>query len=116
MERFRRHDEINARIRDHLSEAGYPAVLEPQGLANRDSRRFDGVTVAAFERGRPMAWDATVIHTCAPSHLHTSAIAVRAAAATAEHNKKTKYADPNERFDFRPFGVETLGAFVPHAL
>ena len=83
-ERLRRHDELNARLRDILGEVGCPAVLEPQGLAGRDLRRFDGVTVAAFERGRPMAWDATIVHTCAASHLSTSAVNQRAAASSAE--------------------------------
>ena len=116
VERLRRHDELNARIRDHLGEAGFPAVLEPAGLAPKDARRFDGVTVAAFERGRPMAWDATVIHTCAPCHLHASATAARAAVSAAESRKCRKYDDLSDRYDFRPFGVETLGAFGPRAL
>ena len=63
-----------------------------------------------------MAWDATIIHTCAPSHLHASAIAARAAAAVAESHKTQKYADLGDRYDFRPIGVETLGAFGPQAL
>jgi len=116
VERLRRHDELNSRIRDLLGEAGFPAVLEPTGLAARDARRFDGVTVAAFERGRPMAWDATIIHTCAPSHLHASAVAAQAAATGAESLKAQKYRDLSDRYDFRPIGVETLGAFGPQAL
>ena len=71
--------------------------------------------VAAFERGRPMAWDATVIHTCAPSYLAVSVSAAGAAAKLAETRKTLKYADLGDRFDFRPFGVETLGAFGPQA-
>jgi len=110
VERMRRHDELNARLRDTLGEAGFPAVLEPQGLAHHDARRFDGATVTAFERGLPLAWDATVIHTCAPSHLPASAVATRAATVAAEALKTNKYADMAERFDFRHFAVETLGA------
>jgi len=63
-----------------------------------------------------MAWDATVIHTCAPSHLHASAVNVRAAASAAEARKAQKYADLTARYDFRPFAVETFGAFGPSAL
>ena len=116
VERLRRHDELNARIRDLLGEAGFQAVLEPAGLAPNDARRFDGITVSAFERGRPMAWDATIIHTCAPCHLHASAAAARAAVSASESHKDRKYADLADRFDFRPFGVESLGAFGPRAL
>ena len=115
-ERLRRHDEFNSRIRDILGEAGCIARLEPQGLPARDSRRFDGVTVAAFERRRPMAWDATIVHTCAASHLSSSAVSQRAAAGAAETLKARKYADLAGRFDFRPVGVESLGAFGPQAL
>jgi len=64
-----------------------------------------------------MAWDATITHTCAPTHLHASAINVRAAATPSEGRLKAqKYADMTERFDFRPFAVETLGAFGNNAL
>ena len=63
-----------------------------------------------------MAWDATVIHTCAPSHLHVSAVTARAAATAGELRKSKKYADMSEQYDFRPVGMETLGAFGPQAL
>jgi len=111
VERMRRHDELNARLRDCLGQAGFPAILEPHGLGDNDARRFDGITVAAFERGLSMAWDATIIHTCAPTHLPVSAVAVRAAANAAEALKTQKYADMTERVDFKPFAAETLGAF-----
>jgi hypothetical protein len=115
-ERFHRHNEVNRRLRDSLAEAGVLAVLEPGGSSARDSRRFDGVTVAAFERGRPMAWDATIVHTCAPSHLPASAAAAGSAASHAEARKAVKYADLGDRVDFRPFGIETLGAFGTGAI
>ena len=91
-------------------------MLEPVGLAARDSRRFDGVTVAAFECGRPMAWDATITHTCASSHLNTSAVSLRAAASAAESRKVAKYSNLSDHFNFCPVGIELLGAFGPQAL
>lgn len=54
-----------------------------------DSRRFDGVTVAAFERDRPLAWDATITHTCAPSHLAASVAAPENAARLADSASHT---------------------------
>jgi len=59
---------------------------------------------------------ATVIHTCAPRHLPASAVAARAATAAAEAKKTTKYLDLSDRFNFRPFAVETLEAFGASAL
>ena len=79
-------------------------------------RTDKGVTVAAFERGRPMAWDATVIHTCASTHLHVSPVTARAAANAGELRKSRKDADSSERYDLRPVGMVTLGAFGPQAL
>jgi len=80
-----------------------------------DARRFDGVSVAAYERGRPMAWDATIIHTCAPIHLRAPAVSVRAAASVAEARMSQEYVDLTDRYDFRPFAIETIGAFSPSA-
>ena len=54
-ERLRRHAELNSRLRDAFTDAGFQIVLEPPGLAAQDGRRPDGVTVAAFERGKPLA-------------------------------------------------------------
>ena len=61
-------ENINDRIRTALAKAGCVSVLEPAGLTRTDGNRHDGVTVLPFERGRPMAWEVTVIHTRAPSH------------------------------------------------
>lgn len=59
-----------------------PQVLDAMFLYSRTSRSPDVVTVLPTQRGLPVVWDATIIHTCAPSHLH--AIAVKAGAASAE--------------------------------
>ena len=59
-----------------------------------------------------MAWDVTVIHTCAPSHL---ALSANAAGAAAESKKDAKYAPIGDRVAFYPIAVETLGALGPSA-
>ena len=64
-----RHKALNEEVRSALNEAGHVCVLEPPGLTRTDGKRPDGVTVMPFERGLPMAWDVTVVHTCAPSYL-----------------------------------------------
>ena len=63
-----------------------------------------------------MAWDATIIHTCAASHLGAAAVAVRAVASGEETLKMRKYGDLTGRFDFRSFAIETLGAIGSQAL
>ena len=107
-----RHTELNSRICSFFSEAGCPAVLEPVGLMRTDRKRPDGVTVLPFERGLPLAWDATVRHTSAPSYLHLISVSAGAAAASAEASKDKKYAKlAAGRAFFVPVGLETLGAF-----
>ena len=76
-----------------------------------DRKRPDGVTVLPFERGLPLAWDATVRHTSAPSYLHLTSVSAGAAAASAEASKDKKYAALAGRALFVPVGLETLGAF-----
>ena len=110
-----RHSEVNKRIRAALASAGVAAILEPVGLDVGAGKRPDGVTVLPFARGREMAWDATICHTCAPSHIPASAANSGAAAAMAEAGKERKYASIRDRVDFRPVGLETLGSFGPGA-
>ena len=80
-----------------------------------DGKRPDGATVLPFEAGMPMAWDATIIYTCASSHLHSTAAEAGSGAAAAEAHKESKYAALNGRAQFRAVGIETLGAFGPSA-
>ena len=91
-------------------------MLEPPGLTRTDGKRPDGVTVLPFERGLPMAWDVTVVHTCAPSYLGVAVYEAGSVAAAAETKKETKYTPIKDRATFRAIGIETLGAFGPSAL
>ena len=113
--RHGRHAEVNSRLKNALSEAGVVAILEPAGLTRVDGKRPDGVTVLPFSKGIPMAWDATIVHTSASSYLHATASSTGAAAASAEERKRAKYASLNDRVNFQPFGLETLGPFGPSA-
>ena len=110
-----RHTEVNIRIKRALAEAGIAATLEPIGLDVANGKRPDGTTVLPFARGREMAWDATIIHTCAPTYISATATAPRAAGELAEEKKVRKYASIADRVDFRAVGLETLGAFGPGA-
>ena len=110
-----RHSEVNSRIKAALAEAGVVSVLEPVGLTRDDGKRPDGATVLPFERGLPMAWDATTIHTCAPSHLHATAVQAGSGAAAAEAHNDSKYSCLTSRVAFRAAAFESLGAFGPSA-
>ena len=68
-----------------------PVVKESVGLSV-DGKRPDGATLIPWSRGKPLAWDVTVPHTFAKSHLHSTAIQACSAADTAAGNKVTKYA------------------------
>ena len=109
--RYGRHTEINSRLKGALAEAGVSSILEPTGLTRSDGNRPDGATVLPYSRGVPMAWDATIIHSCAFSYLHASANSSGAAAAAAKERKKTKYASLGDGISFVPFALETLGPF-----
>ena len=106
-----RHSEVNNRIKEALDRAGCISVLEPPGLIRQDGKRPDGATVLPFEDGLPIAWDATIIHTCAPSYLRVSTHEAGAAAAAAEERKRLKYISLSGRVVFYPVALETLGAF-----
>ena len=60
-----------------------------------------------------MAWDATINHTSASSHVHPTAAEAGSGAAAAEAHKESKCAALNGRARFRAVGIETLGAFGP---
>lgn len=60
-----------------------------------------------------MAWDATIIHTCTLNYLLSF---WEAAAAVAKSHKAQKYGNLRDQYNFRPLGVEIIGAFGPKAL
>ena len=88
---------------------------EPVGLDVANGKRPDGTTVLPFARGREMAWDATICHTCAPTYIPAAAATPRAAAETDDGKNQLKYTSIADRVDFPAVGLETLGAFGPSA-
>ena len=114
--RHARHKEVNAQIQRALAAAGVSATLEPVGLDMSTGKRPDGATTLPYSRGRAMAWNATIFHTCASTYLSSCAQTAGAAASLAEARKNVKYAELRDRIEFRPVNLETLGAFGPGAL
>lgn len=75
--RIARHQLVNKAIRNALAESGCVPTREPTGLLPDDLRRPDGITALPFDGGRPLVWDAPIVHTCAPNHFNGTAVLLR---------------------------------------
>src|SRR6218665_3008878 len=84
-------------------------MKEPSGLLRIDGKRPDGATLIPWSAGRYMAWDPTVVHTCAASYLSQTAISAGSAAEQAAVCKTAKYALLPATPVFVPIAFETLG-------
>ena len=73
----------------------------------------DGVTLVPWRSGRLLVWDTTCLDTFAPSHLPSAAREAGAVAALAERSKQEKYAALNQRHNFTPVAIKTVGPFGP---
>ena len=111
-----RHRLLNQSLRNLLLEAGIPSQLEPVGLIRNDGKLPDGATVLPFKNGRILCWDATCIHSLAASWIPFSSVESGSAAREAESRKTLKYESLQQRCDFAPFAVETLGPLGPSAM
>ena len=85
-----RHAQINDTIHRALVRAGVPATKEPVGLMSGEGRP-DGCTLVCWERGKCLAWDATVPDTLAQSHLPETCLLAGAATERAAKLKIEKY-------------------------
>ena len=83
---------LNRKWAEFLRECVFPVELEPTGLNGADGKRPDGLTTLPFERGLSLAWNVTVPHPLAPSHLRSAATLTGAVACEAESKKRAKYA------------------------
>ena len=92
-----------------LQRADVPSAKEPSGLSRIDGKRPDGATLIPWAAGKHLAWDATVVHTCAASYIAHTANAAGAAAEQAAVRKIEKYAGLPSSHLFVPIALETLG-------
>src|SRR6218665_951456 len=83
---------INDIIWHSLQSADVPSTKEPSCLLRTDGKRPDGAILIPWSAGKYMAWDATVVHTCAASYLSQTAISPGSAAVQAANWKALKYA------------------------
>ena len=89
--RMRRHQALNDLIWRTLSKAGIPSTKEPSGMSRTDVKRPDGVTLIPWQRGKPLAWDVTVVHTLAVSYVGSTALSPGSIADMAVERKTAKY-------------------------
>lgn len=113
--RIPRHANINNIIRRSLATISIPSILEPRGISRSDGKRPDGMTLVPWKRGRALVWDATCVDTMAPSHIQGTSCRVGSAAATAEANKRLKYNNIFNNYEFVAFAVETMGPWSKDA-
>ena len=67
-------------------------MLEPHGLYRTNGKRPDGVTMVAWELGKQLVWDVTVVDALAPSRLDRVSLCNPGPTATeAEARKSEKY-------------------------
>ena len=111
--RLPRHAALNDIICRALKSLGSPSTLEPVGLDRGDGLRPDGITIFPFSHGRALCWDATCVNTFAEVSVNDNAVEAGRAAATAERDKRTKYANFARRYRFEPVAIETSGVFGP---
>ena len=113
--RSARHTELNHLVHRALNTAQYKSLLEPEGLCKDNNKRPDGITLVPWERGRCLAWDVSCVNPLAMSNIKASLASTGGAAADADHRKRVKYKELDEKFKVVPIVVETLGVLGPSA-
>lgn len=115
--RYARHREMNNIIHRTMSSANIPSTLEPKGLFRDDGKKLDGMTLAPWEKGACLVWDATCVDTLADSYIKSTTNKAGSAAETAAKRKLNKYKAIREKnFLIVPFAVETLGSWGKDAI
>jgi len=111
-----RHHAVNDILWRALTKAEIPSTREPTGLFRADGKRPDGATLVPWERGKYIAWDATIVHTCAASYITHQSGEGESAAVLAANRKTLKYEGLPSSFIFQPVAIETMGRYNPSAL
>ena len=90
--RFSRHAILNSLIKQTLESLDLPPMLEPRGLYRTDGKRPDVVTMIAWEIGKQLVWEVTVVDALAPSCLNKGSLCNPGTTATkVEAPKIEKY-------------------------
>ena len=108
--RQQRHAQINDIIHRAILRTQTPSSKEPVGLIRNDGKRPDGATLIPWSRGKPLAWDVTVVDTFADSHIHDTSSQAGEAANKAAAKKTSKYSNLTATHIFAPIAMETAGS------
>ena len=93
-----------------MSRANFHRPSEPKGLITSDGRRPDGLTLVPWNKGKCLAWDATVADTyCANVFVRYERESGLRRGAIWRYKKLEKYQDLEQRYIFCPVAVETMG-------
>src|SRR6218665_529922 len=111
-----RHHAVNDILWRALTKAEIPSTREPTGLFRADGKRPDGAWLVPWERGKYIAWDATIVHTCAASYITHQSGEGESAAVLAANRKTLKYEGLPSSFIVQPVAIETMGRYNPSAL
>ena len=106
--RSTRHHQISDLIWRAVKRAAVPASKQPSGLLRDDEKRPDGLTLVAWQNGRCLTWDATVMNSLASSYLSATSSLPGSAAEAAAVRERSKYAAITLTHVFVPVAVETL--------
>merc|ERR1711997_675118 len=85
-----RHDAGNEAIKRSLASAQVAARREPRGLCRLDDKRPDGRTLYPWSKGKPLAWDFTVVDSLAASYVTATSVDAGRAAVKAEKEQGKK--------------------------
>ena len=96
--------------------AKIPASKEPVVLLRNDGKRRDGVTLIPCKQGKYLAWDVTMPHTFADSHLSHTVLKQRSAADSSALSKTQKYANIMKTYIFTPVAIKTIGVWNNEAM
>src|SRR6218665_3382577 len=105
-----------------MTSYGGPS-LGPESTAHGSQRVYLGQMVKGLmvppwslgSVGKYLAWDATVVHTCAASYISPQAASVGPASVQAANRKALNYAALPTTHVFQPVAIETLGPLDPSA-
>ena len=96
----------------HKADVGFlalPSMFEPRGLYRTDGERSD--ELIAWEMGKQLMWDVTVVDALAPSRLNQGSLCNPKPSATeSEARKIEKYRDLiNNGYIYQPVALEVQG-------
>jgi len=84
-----------------------PVTKELNSLSISDNKKRDGLTLLPWQKGKPLAWDVTVIYPLAVSYV--SGYSPGTSAELAASRKFEKYANLPNSYIFHPIAFKNLG-------